>query len=148
SASAAPARAAPAAYDVPLTIDFPDGHARLLKLVQLLVDGQVVATQSNTTTVSSLTWPLTSYAAEARHHLQARVIDELGLAAESAVADVSVSLQMPAAVAPLSAPAAVAVVANANWPLLALAGGGLLLALAVGGGVWRIAARSRRTPEP
>ncbi len=148
SAGAAPAAASPAEYDVPLTIDFPDGHARVLKLVQLLVDGQVVATQSNTSTVTSLVWPLTSYAADAPHHLQARVIDELGLAAESALVDVSVSLQVPAGLAPLAVPPAAAAVANANWPLLALAGGGVLLVVGavVGGGAWLV--RSRRPPEP
>ena len=80
-----------------MTIDFPDGHARVLKMVQLVVDGQVVATQANTTTVTALVWPLASYATNAPHQLQARVVDELGLAAESQVATVSVSLQVPAA---------------------------------------------------
>jgi hypothetical protein len=145
SASAAPVSAQPSALDVPVAIDFPDGHARVLKLVQLVVDGQVVATQANTTTVTTLVWPLARYTASAAHHLQARVIDELGLAAESQVTDVSVSLQMPAA--PAAVPAPVAALANANWPLLALAASGLVLAVAVGGGAWIILARRRPQAE-
>jgi len=145
SANAALAAAQPNTYAVPVTIDFPDGHARVLKLVQLVVDGQVVATQANTTTVTTLVWPLAGYATNAPHQLQARVVDELGLAAESPVATVSVSLQVPAAAAPLPAP--VAAVATGNWPLLALAAGGLLLALMVGGGAWFVYARRQPVPQ-
>src|SRR5205814_8362497 len=109
-------------------------------------DGQVVATQTNTITVTTLVWPLASYASNAPHQLQARVVDELGLAAESQVATVSVSLQVPAAPAQLPAP--VAAVTNGNWPLLALAAGGLLAALLVGGVAWWVYARRQTVPEP
>jgi hypothetical protein len=146
SANSAPAAAQPSEVDVPVSIDFPDGHARVLALVQLLADGQVVAAQANTTTVTSLVWPVSSYSASATHHLQARVIDELGLAAESQVAEVSVSLQVPAAAA--SVPASVAAIANANWPLLAMAVGGLVLAGAVGGGAWFVFSRRLPAAEP
>jgi hypothetical protein len=145
SANAGLAAAQPNAFDVPVTIDFPDGHARVLKMVQLVVDGQVVATQANTTTVSALVWPLASYSTNAPHQLQARVVDELGLAAESQVATVSVSLQVPAAAAALPAP--VAAVTNGNWPLLALAAGGLLVALLVGGSAWFVYSRRQPVPE-
>ncbi len=143
----APANAQPSQYEVPLAIDFPDGHPRLLKLVQLLVDGQVVATQANTSSVTSLVWPLAAYSASATHRLQVRAIDELGLAAESQPADVSVSLQVPAgaAAAASSSPAAVV---NANWPLLALALGGLLVAAGVGGGVWLVVSRRPAPAQP
>jgi hypothetical protein len=141
ASNSSPAEAQPREYDVPVSIDFPDGHARILKLVQLLVDGQVVAAQANTTTVASLVWPLAGYSTSASHRLQARVIDELGLAAESQVAAVSVSLQVPAGPAPVIAP--VAAVVNANWPLLALALGGLVLAAAVGGSAWFVLSRRR-----
>ena len=146
SANAALAAAQPSEYDVPVTIDFPDGHARVLKMVQLVVDGQVVATQHDTTTVTSLVWPLAGYDSNAPHQLQARVVDELGLAAESQVATVSVSLQVPAAAAALPAP--MAAVANGNWPLLALAAGGLLLAVAIGAGAWFVYSRRQPAPEP
>jgi hypothetical protein len=145
SASAALAAAQPISFDVPVTIDFPDGHARVLKLVQLVVDGQVVASLANTTTVSALVWPLASYATNAPHQLQARVVDELGLAAESSLSTVSVSLQVPASAAALPAP--VAAVTNGNWPLLALAAGGLLLALLAGGGAWFVYSRRQPAPE-
>ena len=54
ASNGAPADAQPRAYDVPVSIDFPDGHVRDLTLVQLLVDNQVVATQANTSSVASL----------------------------------------------------------------------------------------------
>ncbi len=141
--NSAVAAAQPSQYEVPLAIDFPDGHPRALKLVQLLVDGQVVATQANTSSVPSLVWPLAAYSASAAHRVQARVIDELGLAAESQPADVSVSLQVPAGPGP--AASSTPAIVNANWPLLALALGGLLVAAGVGGGVWLVVSR-RPTP--
>lgn len=141
SSNSAPADAQPREYAVPLSIDFPDGHTRDLKLVQLLVDGQVVASQANTTTVSALVWPLAGYSESAPHTLQARIVDELGLAAESQLASVSVSLQVPAGLAPGAARAAG--VTNTNWPLVALAVGGLLLAVAAGGGAWFVISRQR-----
>jgi len=142
---AAPADAEPRAFAVPITIDFPDGHPRSLKLVQLLADGQVVASQANTSSVASLVWPLGPYATSASHRLQARVIDELGLAGESAEASVAVSLQVPAAPPPIPAP--VAAVANASWLQLALGLAVLVAVVGVGGGVWMVLAR-RRAPAP
>jgi hypothetical protein len=69
--------------------------------------------------------------------LQARVVDELGLAAESDPVAVTVSLQMPAA--PLAAASGGG--ASASWPLLAVAGLGLLLAVGAGGMAWWWVAR-------
>ena len=145
TANSAPDQAEPRVYDVPLTIDFPDGHPRELRLTQLLVDGQVVASQTVTSAVTSLAWPLASYTQSAVHRLQARVADELGLAAESQVVTVTVSLEMPAASAPISGP--VRAMSNSSWPLVAMALGGLLVALAVGLGAWLVISRRQRLAE-
>lgn len=126
------AAAEPAVLDVPLVVDFPDGHARGVRLAQLLVDGQPVVTQTNPSALNNLAWPLAAYVEAGEHQLQARVIDELGLAAESEPVLVTISMQVPAA--PPSPPLLEQV--NSNWPLLAVALTGLGLAAAVGLGLW------------
>jgi hypothetical protein len=146
TANSAPDQAEPRVYDVPFSVDFPDGHPRQLRLAQLLVDGQVVASQTVITAVTSLSWPLASYSQSAVHMLQARVADELGLAAESQVVTVTVSVQMPAVSAPISSPARG--VSFDSWPLVALALGGVLVALAVGLGAWLAISRRQRLAEP
>jgi hypothetical protein len=142
SAEADPAAADPVELSVPLTLDFPDGHPRALRLAELLVDGQVVATSTEPS--GALTWPLAGYAPGATYSLQARVIDELGLAAESQAVTVSISLQVPAAPAgPLAAlPARVSV--PSTWPLLGLALLGIGLAVGVGAVAWLAVARRQQ----
>jgi hypothetical protein len=134
------AAADPTVLDVPLVVDFPDGHARGLRLAQLLVDGQPVVTQTNPSGLTNLAWPLAAYVEAGDHQLQARIIDELGLAAESALVPVSISLQVPAA--PAGAPLLTQV--NSNWPLLAVALTGLGLAAAIGLGAWWWMARRQQ----
>ena len=134
------ATADPTVLEVPLVVDFPDGHPRGLRLAQLLVDGQAVLTQTNVSTLDSLAWPLAGHVEAGDHQLQARVIDELGLAAESAPALVSVSVQRPAA--PPAPPLMEQV--NDNWPLAAVALSGLLLAVGIGVGAWWWLARRQR----
>ncbi len=140
SHDADPALAEPTVLEVPLGLDFPDNHPRGLRLAQLLVDGQAVVTQTNTLAPSTLAWPLAAVSADGEHQLQVRVIDELGLAAESEVVVVSVSLQVPAA--PPDAP--LLPQTETSWPLLWVALTGIGLALAVGLGAWLLLARRQR----
>ena len=85
-----------------------------------------------------LAWPLAAYSEAGDRQLQARVIDERGLAAESEPVVVNVSVQWPAA--PPSPPLMEQV--NDNWPLAAVALGGLVLAVGIGAAVWRSTAPS------
>lgn len=82
-------------YSVPVNIDFPDGHPRQVTL-ELLADGTVV----NRGPQSPLPWPLAGYAPDSTHALQARLIDELGLAAESPVITVTLTSGNPGAATP------------------------------------------------
>ena len=145
-----PATADPSAYAVGLTIDFPDGHPRGLRQAELLVDGTVVdsvesvySVESGAESLTSLTWPLAAYVENKEHSLQVRVMDELGLVAESDVQTVSVSMQVPAA--PAGPPPGIA--SLPGWPLLSLAGLGLGLALVVGLGAWWLVARRNGAEE-
>ena len=140
-----PALANPTAQDVPLTVDFPDGHPRGLQSVELLVDGVVVSSAAATTaTLSALTWPLTTYAASAEHVLSVQLVDELGLTAASLPVTVTVSLQVPAAASAPVVTVPTEVLDRPGWPLLALALIGVLLAAAVGVLAWWTLTRAQR----
>ena len=133
-------------YSVPVAVDFPDGHARGLRSVELLADGQVVDQQLTPPASLSLRWNLSGYKTGGAHSLVARVADELGIQAQSA--PVTVTLSFGASAAPASQPGAATTAAGAGLrpPLspFMLAGIGLLaIAVVVGvGGLWWI----RRTP--
>ncbi len=143
SHDADPALAEPTVLEVPLGLDFPDNHPRGLRLAQLLVDGQAVVTQTNTFVSGTLTWPLAGLTEAGEHQLQARVIDELGLAAESEVVVVSVSVQAPAA--PPDAP--LLPENETAWPLLWLALTGIGLAVLVGLAAWLLLVRRQRLED-
>jgi hypothetical protein len=147
SANSAAEQAEPAVFEVPVQVDFPDGHPRRLALIQLVVDGEIAASQANVDSVTSIAWPLAAYADSASHTLQVRLADELGLAAESSVTTVSVSLQRPAAAAAPAVPERAAAALAAGWPLLMLALGGVLLAAAIGVGAWLSISRRRAAEE-
>jgi hypothetical protein len=142
SAQADPAAAEPAALEIPLLIDFPDGHARDLHSLELLADGQVVASLPAGPAAAAVTWPLAAYAGSGDHVLQAHLVDELGLAAESEPVTVNVSLQVPAAPPPISGP--VRFFTQPGLPLLVLALSGLLLAVGVGVAAWWGLTRAER----
>jgi len=127
-------------YTVPVAVDFPDGHPRNLRSVELLADGQVVDQQLTPTASLSLRWNLSSYKSGGAHTLVARAADELGFEAQSA--PVTVTLSFAASGAPASQPGAATkgAVAKSQPSLTPLmwAGIGLLaVALVVGlGGLW------------
>lgn len=88
---------------VPVAVTFPDGYRRALREVQLLIDGNVAATQPGD--VTTVDWPLTAYTESMTPTVQLRVTDELGLSAESkpqkvalvvAPAAAQLTAQMPA----------------------------------------------------
>ncbi|MDW8327829.1 MAG: FHA domain-containing protein [Anaerolineales bacterium] len=102
---------------VPIVVTFPDGHRRALREVQLLVDGNVAATQSGDAT--TVDWPLAAYTESVTPTVQLRVTDELGLRAES----------KPQTVALIAAP--VAASADARMPAQTSAPGLLTLILPI-----------------
>src|SRR5574341_71167 len=122
----------PTAYAVQFKVDFPDGHVRTLTEVQLIVDGQVADTQ-RLAPIETLNWPLAGYAESGAHTLQLHATDELGLAAESEVLTVTVTVEIPPQTAAQRA---------AGVPVWAvgLAGGLLAMGLAAGG-VWLVRRR-------
>ena len=131
-------------YTVPVAVDFPDGHPRGLRSVELLADGQVVDQQLAPPASLSLRWNLSGYKTGGAHSLVARVADELGIQAQST--PVTVTLSFGASAAPAAQPGAATSAAAPRAPLspFMLAGIGLLVvAVVVGvGGLWWI----RRTP--
>ncbi|MBP7690654.1 MAG: FHA domain-containing protein [Anaerolineales bacterium] len=118
-------------YPLGVQITFPDGHARNLRSVQLLVDDTQldIPLESDLTTVG---WPLAGYTASLTHTLQLRVMDELGLAADSE--RVAVFVEVPAAPTTVAAtpPAEASVLPWVGW---AVAGAALSLTVG-GGGLW------------
>jgi hypothetical protein len=142
-AEADPAAAEPTVLDVPLVVDFPDGHPRGLHALELVVDGTVVASLPPGPAPAAIAWPLAAYAGSGDHVVQAHLVDELGLAAESDAITMNITLQVPAAPPPV--PATVQLLAQPGWPLLALALSGLLLAVGVGVAAWWGLTRAERS---
>jgi hypothetical protein len=147
ASGADPSTAYPTVMDVPVNVDFADRHPRGLRLAQLLVNGQAVVTQTNTSELRTFRWSLADYPEGGEYQLQARIIDELGLAAESEVVPVTLSVQAPAANTPSSALPLPLPLPGRNWRLLWVALGGLGLALAVGLGAWWWLARRQQLAE-
>jgi len=129
---------APAAYEIAVKVEFPDGHVRQLREATLWVDGEKAVTRS-ARDIGSFTWPLTDYAESGAHTLQARIVDELGLIAESEVLTVTVSLEAASAAAPAPLPES----RGWLWPLL----GTLTVVGLAGGGAWLWARYRRRGPQ-
>ncbi len=143
-------------YSVPVAVDFPDGHVRVLQRLQLLVDGQLMAEQP----AGPLAWNLETYASNGNHTLVVRVTDELGFIVESAPVTVALSFSAtPVVAAPTVAPVAAAPLRPAvatvlaspptdnRWVTGLRVAGIALLVLALGlGGLWT-AQSLRKTPR-
>jgi hypothetical protein len=134
-------------YTVPVAVDFPDGHPRHLRGLELMVDGQVVDTQPN----APLSWNLLPYTTTGSHTLLARVTDELGFVAESAPITITLSFsEATSKLAPTRPPTlATAMVTPAvtrpgpnRW--LLILGVGLLLGAVGVAGFWLASRRPRR----
>ena len=127
----------PTAYDIVVKVDYPDGHVRQLREAALWIDGEKAVTQSSAV-IGKLTWLLAGYTESGVHTLQARIVDELGLMAESEVLTVTVSLETS------SVPAAARLPEPRGFvlPLLGL----LALASLVGGGMWLRLSRRAASP--
>jgi pSer/pThr/pTyr-binding forkhead associated (FHA) protein len=115
---------------VPVAVTFPDGHRRALREVQLLVEGEVAATQPGE--AATVNWPLDAYTESVTPTIQLRVTDELGLSAESkpqAVALMAAPAATTLATAQLPEPAQTPAGINLAWPIAGL----VVLVMAAGG---------------
>jgi hypothetical protein len=130
-----------------VVFEFPDGRMRSLVYTALLVDGAVVA-ENTQPPFDQFTWKLEPYTADGLHQLQVQARDTLGLTGASPEIPVQISIQ-ESGQSPLSG-------FSQNLPVLAalfalLAGAVLLLVLVVGGQLrprTHRAARTRRKSDP
>ncbi len=67
----------PTRQQVEILVEFPDGHTRAIKRTALLVDGEVVDTNTSKP-FEKFSWDLTPYTESGQHELVAEVEDELG----------------------------------------------------------------------
>lgn len=81
----------PTQQTLSLLVSFPDAHPRSLVETQLLIDGELTATQDQAP-FDTLTWDLSTLLESGRHRVQAAVIDRQGLRAttEAVMVDVQV----------------------------------------------------------
>jgi hypothetical protein len=121
---------APGDYAVPFEINFPDGHTRLVREAQLVVNDAAVDTRTDGTT---LTWPVTAYTESFTATVAVRVTDELGLSAESEPAVVAV---LVSAIPSTTAAAMTEAVPSNNMVWIAAGLAVVALALMGGGGYW------------
>lgn len=138
---------APQEQRLQVVFEFPDGRLRDLVYSALLVDGSVVAENSQPP-FDQFTWKLDPYTSDGLHQLQVQARDALGLTGASQEIPVQVSVT-EAGENPLGG-------FRQNLPILAslfamLAGAVLLLVLIVGGRLRpraHRAARTRRKSDP
>ena len=87
-----PASLHPGSQQIEMIVEFPDGHPRPLVSTSLLVDGEVVET--NTSEPFNLfEWDLTPYSVESRLELQVKVVDSLGLEKTSIAIPISIAVE-------------------------------------------------------
>lgn len=134
-----PQTIAPTAYAVEFKAEFLDGHTRTLTEVQLIVDGQVADTQ-RLAPIETLNWPLAGYAESGAHTLQLRATDELGLAAESEMLTVTVTVEIPS-------PTVAQRAAGVPGEVVALVGVLIVVGVAAAGWLW-IVRRRQAAPAP
>jgi hypothetical protein len=134
-----------ASLAVPVEVTFPDAHPRALREARLVVNGEALppATLSEN---DALAWPLAGYSESLTHTVQIRIVDELGLSAESEAVSVFVSIPLVASSAPTLAAQQAAPMPYLGW----VVGGAVLLlvmaAAGLAGGLWWM--RARRAPRP
>lgn len=110
--------------EIPLHIlvEYPDGRQRGIAYSELIVDGEVVV--SNTTEpFDRFVWDVSGYIASADHHVSARVVDVLGLEAFSTEVPILVTVVPP--------PGGFLAVILTNKLASALAATSILLAIAL-----------------
>ncbi len=138
---------APQEQPLQIVFEFPDGRMRSLAYTALLVDGVIVA-ENTQPPYDQFIWELGPYTADGLHQLQVQARDVLGLTGTSAEIPVQITIEK-ASENQLGG-------FKKNLPILAalfvlLAGAMLLLVLVIGGKLrprTHRAARSRRKSDP
>ena len=110
----------PDLQEIRVLIDFPDGHPRGIKFLQLYQDGSLVSEVTSPPFVS-LNWDVGQVSTSRLVYLQLSLEDELGLQASSVVLPVNVSVQAPTpAEADRLSPGQVAMIIGAGTILILL----------------------------
>ena len=84
----------PAAQEINIIIEFPDGHKRDLVSTALYVDGQIVA-ENKTAPFDKFTWDLSSYNLSGDHKIVVEAVDAMGLSKTSMEIPVTVTVIQP-----------------------------------------------------
>ena len=147
SAASPAEEAEPSVFDVPLQVDFPDGHPRRLALVQFIVDGEVEARRRMLP--RSRRWPGRWPATPIAPRISCKCASPMSWAWRPKAAwppwpSACSGRRPPWRWRPPNAPTAAL---SAGWPLLVLALGGLLLACGVGVVAWMSISRRRTADE-
>jgi hypothetical protein len=128
--------------NMPITVvfDFPDGRKREIVYSALLVDGAVVA-ENTQPPFDRFTWPLHGYTASGLHQVQAQARDSLGLTGSSPEIPVQVTVEQVERIEFSRLSGSLPVIGAL---LAVLAGGVLFLAMIMGG---KLRPRSHRMAD-
>ncbi len=84
----------PAAQELEIIIEFPDGHPRALTRTTLYVDGQIVD-ENTVEPFNKFNWNLSAYAESGEHQIIVEAVDILGLSKASMSVPVTVTVIKP-----------------------------------------------------
>lgn len=84
----------PAAQELEIIIEFPDGHVRALTRTTLYIDGQI-ADENTVEPFNKFNWDLSAYAESGEHQVVVEVVDMLGLSKTSMSVPVTVTVVKP-----------------------------------------------------
>lgn len=84
----------PAAQEIEIIIEFPDGHPRPLTRTTLYVDGQI-ADENTTEPFDIFTWDLSAYTNSGEHQIMVEAVDTLGLSKTSMPIPIVVTVIKP-----------------------------------------------------
>ncbi len=84
----------PAAQEINIIVEFPDGHKRDLVSTTLYVDGQIVA-ENKTAPFDTFTWDLSNYNLSGDHKILVEAVDVMGLSKTSMEIPVTVTVIQP-----------------------------------------------------
>jgi len=84
----------PAAQELEIIIEFPDGHVRELTRTTLYVDG-LIADENTVEPFNKFNWDLSTYAESGEHQIAVEAVDMLGLTKTSMAVPVTVTVVKP-----------------------------------------------------
>jgi hypothetical protein len=84
----------PAAQEIEIIVEFPDGHKRPLTRTTLYVDG-LIADENTAEPFNLFTWDLSAYSSSGEHQVMVEAVDILGLSKASMAIPVMVTVVQP-----------------------------------------------------